>query len=190
VMFRLANQKLAFRLEDGMKVLCRGKLSVYEKRGEYQLLVEEMEVRGDGALLVAFEKLKARLQAEGLFDAARKRQLPRLPRRVGIVTSPTGAAIRDILRCIRRRDPKMPVVLCPVRVQGAGAGAEVAWGVRRLGGSGLADVLIVGRGGGSIEDLWAFNEEIVARAIAACPVPVVSAVGHEVDFTIADFGAD
>jgi exodeoxyribonuclease VII large subunit len=190
VMFRKENGRLRLELEDGMQVLCRGRLTVYEKRGEYQLIIEELEARGSGALLVAFEQLKSRLEAEGLFRAERKRLLPLLPRRVGIVTSPTGAALHDMLKIIRRRDPRMSVLVRPVRVQGDGAAREVAGALLRLARSGRVDVIIVGRGGGSMEDLWAFNEEVVARAIAASPVPVVSAVGHEVDFTIADFVAD
>jgi exodeoxyribonuclease VII large subunit len=189
-MFRKENLRLRFRPEDGMKVLCRGRITVYEARGEYQLVALEMEPRGSGALLLAFERLKTKLAAEGLFAPERKRKLPLLPRRLGVVTSPTGAAIRDILEVVRRRDPRMSVLICPVRVQGEGAAAEIADGIRRLSHSGLVDVIIAGRGGGSIEDLWAFNEEVVARAIFECAVPVVSAVGHEVDVTIADFVAD
>lgn len=189
-MFRRENARLRFRPEDGMAVLCRGRLSIYDPRGEYQLIVDDIEPRGSGALQIAFEKLKARLEAEGLFRAERKRPLPLRPTCVGIVTSPTGAAIRDLLQVMERRDRTMSVLLCPAKVQGDGAAQEIAEAITRLGRSGRVDVIIAGRGGGSIEDLWAFNEEVVARAIAACPVPVVSAVGHEIDFTIADFVAD
>lgn len=189
-MFRSDNLRVKFRVEEGQAVLCRGRLSVYDKQGQYQLNVDELQPEGAGALQVAFEQLKAKLEAEGLFAAERKRKLPMRPRRVGIVTSPTGAAIHDLLQVIGRRDPAMSVLICPARVQGDGAALEIAAALRTLGNSGLVDVIICGRGGGSQEDLWCFNEESVARALAACPVPVVSAVGHEVDFTIADFVAD
>ena len=189
-MFRADNLRVRFRVDDGQSVVCRGRLSVYDKRGDYQLLVEEVEPLGAGALQLAFEQLKQKLDAEGLFRLERKRKLPMRPRRVGIVTSPTGAAIQDLLQVIGRRDPSMSVLLCPTRVQGEGAAQEIVAALRTLGASSLVDVIICGRGGGSLEDLWCFNEERVARAIAACPVPVVSAVGHEVDFTIADFVAD
>ena len=165
-------------------------LSVYEQSGQYQLVVSEMRPSGLGPLQLAFEQLKARLEAEGLFDEERKRPVPPVPGTVGIVTSPTGAAVRDIINVIQRRFPPARIILCPVRVQGEGAAAEIVSAIRALGEWGGADVLIVGRGGGSIEDLWAFNEEIVARAIFNCPVPVISAVGHQTDFTIADFVAD
>ncbi|HEV8663323.1 MAG TPA: exodeoxyribonuclease VII large subunit [Candidatus Methylomirabilis sp.] len=190
VMFRTANRGLKFRPEDGLSVLVRASLGVYEPRGEYQLYVEHMEPKGLGALQLAFEQLKARLAAEGLFDEARKRPIPRLPRRIGIVTSPSGAAIRDMLNIIDRRFANVEVVIYPARVQGEEAAGEIAAGIEVLNARGDLDVLIVGRGGGSIEDLWAFNEERVARAIAASKVPVISAVGHETDFTIADFVAD
>jgi len=189
-MFRQRNMHLKFRPQDGMHVVLRARVSLYEGRGEFQLIAEHMEEAGDGALRRAFEQLKQRLAAEGLFDAARKRPLPLLPRCIGVVTSPTGAAIRDILTVLRRRFPTIPVVVYPVAVQGSDAAAQIAAAIRRAGERGDCDVLIVGRGGGSLEDLWAFNEEPVARAIYASPVPVVSAVGHEIDFTIADFVAD
>lgn len=189
-MWRNRNQLLRFAPADGQQVLVRARISLYEPRGEYQLLVEHMEEAGFGALQRAFEALKAKLQAEGLFATERKKPLPRLPRRIGVVTSPTGAAIRDILSTLRRRFPAVEVVVFPVQVQGESAAGEIARAIDLAAGAGNCDVLIVGRGGGSLEDLWAFNEETVARAIAACPVPVVSAVGHEVDVTIADFVAD
>jgi exodeoxyribonuclease VII large subunit len=171
-------------------VIARGRLGVYEQKGEYQIVCEHMEPHGLGALQLAFEQLKKKLQAEGLFEKARKRPLPALPRRIGIVTSLDGAALRDILKVLRRRAPNASVLIRPARVQGEDAAADVATALRMIAKVPGVDVVIVGRGGGSIEDLWAFNEERVARAIAACPVPVVSAVGHEVDVTIADFVAD
>jgi exodeoxyribonuclease VII large subunit len=190
VMFRGNNRLLRFQPQDGLAVTCFGSVTVYERRGDYQILVEAMEPKGIGALMLAFEQLKARLEAEGLFDPARKRPLPRFPRKIGIITSPTGAAIRDMLTVIRRRFPGLAVLIHPVQVQGPAAAAEIAAALGVLGGRADLDVLIVGRGGGSLEDLWAFNEEAVARAIAACPLPVISAVGHETDVTIADFVAD
>jgi exodeoxyribonuclease VII large subunit len=190
VCFRNQARYLKFKPQDGISVIARGRLSVYEARGEYQLLVEYLEPAGLGALQLAFEQLKAKLAAEGLFDPARKKPLPVLPRTVGIVTSPSGAAIRDILRVLRRRFPNMNALLYPVKVQGEGAAEEIAAGIAYFSKHSLADVLIVGRGGGSLEDLWAFNEEPVARAIAASKIPIISAVGHETDFTIADFVAD
>jgi exodeoxyribonuclease VII large subunit len=165
-------------------------VGIYEKRGEYQLILDYVEPRGIGSLQLAFEQLKQRLFEEGLFDQARKRPLPLVPKRIGIVTSPTGAVIRDMLHVLRRRFENIEVVLYPVKVQGEGAAQEIAQGIAYLGAQGEVDVIIVGRGGGSLEDLWAFNEEAVARAIFACPLPVISAVGHETDFTIADFVAD
>ncbi len=189
-MFRGRNRLLGFEPENGMHVLARVRVSLYEPRGDYQLIVEHMEESGDGALRRAFEALKRRLQAEGLFDEARKRPLPRLPRRIGVVTSPTGAAIRDILHVLRRRFPAIPVMVYPTSVQGEAAAGEIVAALARAGARAECDVLILARGGGSLEDLWPFNEERVARAIAACPIPVVSGVGHEVDFTIADFVAD
>src|SRR2546423_317201 len=171
-----------------MRLVARGRISVYEPKGEYQLVCEHLEPHGLGALQLAFDQLKKRLQDEGLFDAARKRPLPALPRRIGIVTSLDGAAIRDIVKVLRRRYAHL--VIRPARVQGEGAALDLARGIRAIGRVKGVDVLIVGRGGGSIEDLWAFNEEIVARAIAASPIPVISAVGHQTDVTIADFVAD
>ena len=190
VCFRNQARYLKFKPQDGISVIARGHLSVYEARGEYQLYVEYLEPAGLGALQLAFEQLKQKLAAEGLFDLARKKPLPVLPRTVGIVTSPTGAVIRDILRILKRRFPNMNVVLYPVKVQGEGAAAEIVEGIEYFNRERLVDVMIIARGGGSLEDLWAFNEEVVARAIAASTIPVISAVGHETDFTIADFVAD
>lgn len=190
VFFKQNNFRLAFEPESGMKVLAFGELSVYEPSGQYQLKVVRLKPFGIGELQLAFEHLKERLAAEGIFDPERKRPLPGFPATVGVVTSATGAAVRDIISVISRRCPPVRIVLCPVRVQGDGAAEEIARGIEAFGRWGEADVLIVGRGGGSTEDLWAFNEEIVARAIYDSPVPVISAVGHETDFTIADFVAD
>jgi exodeoxyribonuclease VII large subunit len=190
VLFRSARRYLKFRPADGTEVLARGPLTVYEPRGAYQIQVEWMEPRGKGALQLAFEQLKEKLKKEGLFDAERKKPLALLPQRIGIVTSPTGAAVRDICRILHTRFPNLEVVIYPAQVQGDLAAAEIAQGVRILNRLGGFDALIVGRGGGSLEDLWPFNEESVARAIAASKIPVISAVGHEVDFTIADFVAD
>jgi exodeoxyribonuclease VII large subunit len=190
VLFRTRMRRLRFEPGDGQHVLAFGSLEVYAQRGEYQLVVELLEPRGLGALQLAFEQLKTRLGAEGLFEPARKRALPRFPRKIGIVTSPSGAAIRDMLRVIGRRFAGLQIVIAPARVQGDGAAEEIARGLADLNSLGDVDVVIVGRGGGSLEDLWAFNEEVVARAIAASKVPVISAVGHEVDFTISDFVAD
>ena len=190
VMFRSAAQVLVFQPVDGMDVVVRARADLYPARGALQLYVEAMEPRGLGALTLAFEQLKARLGAEGLFADARKRPLPRWPRAVGIVTALHGAAIHDMRTVLARRWPAAAVVLRPVRVQGRGAAREIAAGIEDLNRLADVDVVIIGRGGGSLEDLWAFNEEVVARAIAASTVPVVSAVGHEVDFTIADFVAD
>ena len=189
-MFRSALRYLRFKPEDGLHVVARGRLSVYEPKGEYQIVCEHMEPHGLGALQLAFEQLKKKLQAEGLFETSRKRPLPSLPRRIGIVTSLDGAALRVILKVLRRRAPNASVLIRPARVQGEDAAADVATALRMIAKVPGVDVVIVGRGGGSIEDLWAFNEERVARAIVACPVPVVSAVGHETDVTIADFVAD
>jgi len=190
VMFRAEARQVAFELKDGLKVVCRGRLNVYEPRGEYQLIVEIVEPKGKGALQLAFEQLKEKLRAEGLFDARHKKKLPLLPKKVGIVTSPRGAAIVDILRTLERRFARLHILIYPAKVQGEGAAGEIVEGIDYLGRQPDIDVIIVGRGGGSIEDLWAFNEEKVARAIFRCPIPVISAVGHEVDFTIADFVAD
>ena len=189
-MFRMRAMNLAFAPKDGVQVMARVRVGLYEPRGDFQLIVDHMEEAGDGALRRAFEALKQRLGSEGLFDEQRKRPLPELPRRIGVVTSPSGAAIRDILTVLKRRFPAIPVVIYPVAVQGEGAAREIAEAIRLAGRRKECDVLIVGRGGGSLEDLWAFNEEVVARAIHDSPLPVVSAVGHEVDFTIADFVAD
>ena len=199
--FRSTNTRIRFRPTDGLHIRARGRLSVYEPRGEYELVVEALDPVGEGALRIAFEQLRDRLQAEGLFARELKRQLPVFPRRVGVVTSPTGAAIRDILNVISRRTRTVHVLFSPARVQGDGAGRDIARAIRLINDhhreaerqgrtDDLVDVLIVGRGGGSTEDLWAFNEEEVARAIRASAIPVISAVGHETDFTIADFTAD
>lgn len=190
VMFRSALRYLKFKPEDGLHVVVRGRVSVYDPKGEYQIVAEHMEPHGYGPLQLAFEQLKKKLSAEGLFDAARKRPLPALPRRIGIVTSIDGAALRDIIRVLRRRYPNANVVIAPSRVQGDDASGEIVRAIRQVTRIPGVDVVIVGRGGGSLEDLWAFNEERVARAIAASTVPVISAVGHETDFTIADFVAD
>ena len=193
VMFAGSLRGVAFRMADGVKVRAYGNVSVYEPRGQYQLVVQRLEKVGAGDLMAQFEELKRRLAAEGLFDASRKRPLPLLPRIVGIATSPTGAAIRDMLNVTRRRCPNLRILLAPCRVQGDGAGREVAAAVRLLNSLPPADrpdVLIVGRGGGSAEDLWCFNDETLARVIAASAIPVISAVGHEIDFTISDFVAD
>ena len=190
VLFRGRGRRVRFDLEDGMQVLAFGGLDVYAARGEYQLVVELLEPKGLGALQAAFEQLKRRLEAEGLFDDARKRPLPAFPRTIAIVTSPTGAAIRDMLNIIGRRFGDLRILIFPVRVQGDEAPLEIVAALTALAGMPEVDVTIVGRGGGSIEDLWAFNDERVARAIFASPHPVISAVGHETDFTIADFVAD
>src|SRR3990172_5716575 len=190
VMFRRQGLSLSFQPENGMEVFCFGRVSVYPVRGDLQLYVEKVEPKGQGALYLAFEQLKKKLAEEGLFAAERKRALPFLPASIGIVTSLQGAALRDILRILGDRYPKRRVVIRPVKVQGEGAAMEIAEGITELANSGKVEVMIVGRGGGSLEDLWAFNEEVVARAIFAAPVPVISAVGHEIDFTIADFVAD
>ena len=190
VMFRSAVRSLKFKAEDGQHVVARGRVSVYDAKGEYQLVCEAIEPQGLGALQLAFEQLKKRLEAAGLFDPARKRPLPVLPRKIGVVTSLDGAAIRDILSVLAKRYPQAHVVIRPARVQGEGAAQDVARGLQMIARVDGVDVVIVARGGGSIEDLWAFNEESVARAIVACPVPVISAVGHETDVTIADFVAD
>jgi exodeoxyribonuclease VII large subunit len=189
-MFRQRNAGLGMVPKDGMQVLVRARASVYEARGEFQLIVDHLEESGEGELRRRFERLKRQLAAEGLFDSARKRPLPRLPRRIGVVTSATGAALRDILQVLRRRFAAVPVVLYPVPVQGAGSAAQIAAAIALASARAEVDVLVVGRGGGSLEDLWSFNEEVVARAIVGCAIPVVSAVGHEVDVTIADLAAD
>ncbi len=189
-MFKSRSTGVRVLPRDGMQVLLRGRVTLYEARGEYQLVVEHLEESGEGALRRAFDELKARLAAEGLFDIGRKRPLPRLPRRIAILTSPTGAAIRDVLSVLRRRLPLVEVDVVPVAVQGAGAAAVIAIRLRALSDAGLHDVILLTRGGGSLEDLWAFNDEGLARAIAASTIPVVSAIGHEVDFSISDFVAD
>lgn len=189
-MFRQRNMLMRFTPQDGQNVLVRARIGLYEPRGEYQLIVDHMEDAGQGALKRQFDELLARLTAEGLFSADRKRALPRLPRRIGVVTSPTGAAIRDILHVLARRFPAADVLIYPVSVQGAQAAAEITEAVTLAGRRADCDVLILARGGGSLEDLWAFNDEALARAILASPIPIVSGVGHEVDVTIADFAAD
>ncbi len=189
-LFRPKSQWLSFVPREGLKVVARGRLTLYEARGDYQLVCDGLEDAGEGALRRAFEQLKARLEGEGLFDAARKRPLPAHVRRLGVLTSPSGAVVRDILSVLRRRFPLVEVDVLPVPVQGDGAAAQLRAMLQRAADSGRYDVLLLARGGGSLEDLWAFNDEALARAIAASPVPVVSAVGHETDFTIADFAAD
>lgn len=189
-MFRNRNMHLAFRPDNGMQVLVRARISLYEARGEYQIIVEHMEEAGDGALRRAFEQLKQRLNAEGLFSQEHKKPLPAFPRRIGVITSPTGAALRDILTTLKRRYPALPVIVYPVAVQGTGSAEQIARMLEAAARRNECDVLILARGGGSLEDLWSFNEEIVARAIYQCPVPIVSGIGHEIDFTIADFVAD
>ena len=190
VIFRFMGRYLKFEPQDGLAVICRGKISVYEPRGEYQLILDYMEPKGIGALQLAFEQLKEKLEKEGLFDAVRKKPLPLLPKKIGIVTSPTGAAIRDLLNVIGRRFPNMGILVNPVKVQGEGSAQEIASAIYELNTIPEIDVIVVARGGGSLEDLWAFNGEIVARAIDQSSLPVISAVGHEIDFTIADFVAD
>ncbi|MEP6933312.1 MAG: exodeoxyribonuclease VII large subunit [Nitrospirota bacterium] len=190
VLFRSSAVRLRFAIQEGMQVNVRGRLTVYEPRGEYQIVLDTVEPKGIGALQLAFEQLKGRLTAEGLFGQDRKKSIPAFPRTVGVVTSLTGAAIRDILAVLRRRWPTIQILIAPVQVQGGSAGRQIAQALADLNGWGSVDVIIVGRGGGSLEDLWSFNEEIVVRAIAASHVPVVSAVGHEIDVTLADFVAD
>ena len=189
-MFRMYNRGLAFAPEDGMHVLAHAKVSLYPERGEFQLIVQYMEEAGAGALRRAFEALKNRLGTEGLFDASHKRTLPTLPKRIGVITSATGAAVRDILSVLGRRFPAVPVLLYPVPVQGAGAAAEIAQMLDRASERAECNVLILARGGGSLEDLWAFNEEVVARAMHRASIPIVTGIGHEIDFTIADMVAD
>lgn len=189
-MFRTRNRAVAFDARDGLKVIAYGRVSLYTPRGDYQLIVETLEAAGEGLLRLRFEQLKRKLLDEGLFDPARKRALPRWPRAIGVVTSASGAAVRDIITVLRRRCPALPVIIYPTAVQGESAAAEIAAAIARANRRAECDVLIVGRGGGSLEDLWSFNEEIVARAIYDSLIPVVSAVGHEVDFTIADMVAD
>lgn len=190
VIFRFMGRYLKFDPHDGLQVICRGRINVYEIRGEYQLILDYMEPKGIGALQLAFEQLKEKLQKEGLFDPDNKKPLPLLPQKIGIVTSPTGAAIKDILNVIGRRFPNVEILINPVKVQGEGSAQEIAIAIEELNHIPGIDVIILTRGGGSLEDLWSFNEEIVARAIYRSSIPVVSAVGHEIDFTIADFVAD
>lgn len=190
VMFRGDAMKLRFRPESGMKVILYGRVSLFPKSGQYQIYVSAMQPDGIGALAVAFEQLKQRLLEEGLFDKAHKKPLPQFPQRVALITSPTGAAVQDMIRILKRRWPLAEVLICPVRVQGEGAAEEIAQMISYVDRHRLADVVITGRGGGSLEDLWAFNEECVARAIWQCEIPVISAVGHEPDVTISDFVAD
>ena len=190
VMWRGQAAALRFRLEDGMAVLMQGEITVYAPRGQYQMVCRQIHPRGVGALELAFRQLKEKLAGEGLFDPALKKPLPFLPRRVGIVTSRTGAAVRDMLRVLHERFPSIPVLIAPTKVQGEGAAEQIADAIAAMNERDDVDVLIVGRGGGSLEDLWAFNEEVVARAIHASRIPVISGVGHEIDFTISDFVAD
>ena len=190
VMFASAARRLKFRPKDGMKVLIRGRVSVYEPSGQYQLYAEDMQPEGMGALSLAFQQLKDRLSQEGLFDADHKREIPAFPQRIGVITSPTGAAVQDILQITGRRWPLAEIILAPVLVQGEQAPGQIVEALQEMDRRRACDVIILGRGGGSLEDLWAFNEEAVARAVYACTIPVVSAVGHETDFTICDFAAD
>jgi exodeoxyribonuclease VII large subunit len=190
VCWKLSYWRLKFKPKDGVEVLVRGRVDIYEQRSEYQFVVEAIEPQGHGALQIAFEQLKQKLLTDGLFEASRKRKLPRFPSRIGIVTSPEGAVIRDFVKVLSRRFPGLHLRIFPVRVQGAGSVEEVCRGLKFFGTTAWAQIVVIARGGGSLEDLWTFNEEMVARAIAASPVPVVSAIGHETDVTIADFVAD
>ena len=190
VMFKSYTQRLGFLPENGMKVILHGRVSLFVRDGQYQIYVDDIQPDGVGALYIAFEQLKNKLEAEGLFSAERKRRLPRIPKRIGIVTSPTGAAIRDMINILSRRFPYTEVVLYPALVQGPGAAPQIIEGIKYFNSSRSVDVIIVGRGGGSLEDLWAFNDEKLARCVAASEIPVISAVGHETDFTICDFAAD
>ena len=190
VMFKSAAMSLTFKPEDGMKVLARGRIGVYEQSGTYQLYINEMTPDGVGELYIAYEQLKKKLEAEGLFDESIKKPIPQYPKRVGVITATTGAAVRDIINVITRRYPYCEIIIYPSLVQGADAAPNIVEGIEYFNEHKLCDTLIVGRGGGSIEDLWAFNEEVVARAIYASQIPIISAVGHETDFTIADFVAD
>ncbi len=190
VLFKMQSRTLRFVPEDGLHVICRGRVSLYEKRGDYQLILEGMEPKGIGALQLAFLQLRERLEKEGFFEASRKKPIPSIPQTIGIITSPTGAVIQDLIQIIQRRFENVRLLLYPVKVQGEGAAKEIAEGIRYFNRKGEVDVIIAGRGGGSLEDLWAFNEEVVARAIFHSHIPVISAVGHETDYTIADFVAD
>ncbi|WP_010274038.1 exodeoxyribonuclease VII large subunit [Paenibacillus senegalensis] len=190
IMFSSANQRMSFLPKEGMMVLARGSISIYERDGQYQFYVQQMQPDGIGNLYLAFEQLKKKLEQEGLFAASRKRPIPRFPRTIGVITSPTGAAVRDVLTTLKRRFPGVPILLYPVLVQGKQAAPSIVKAIEVMNRHGEAEVLIVGRGGGSLEELWAFNEEAVARSIVASRIPVISAVGHETDYTIADFVAD
>jgi len=190
IMFASHNRNLPFKPKEGAKVIAQGNISVYERDGNYQFYATAMQPDGIGSLYLAYEQLKRKLENEGLFEAARKRPIPSLPRAIGVITSPTGAAVRDVIITLQRRHPSIPIIVCPVLVQGTGAGPSIVRAIELMNRIAETDVLIVGRGGGSLEELWAFNEEAVARAIAASAIPVISAVGHETDFTIADFVAD
>ena len=190
VLFKTQARALRFIPEDGLHIICQGRVSLYEKRGEYQLILNTMEPKGIGALQLAFLQLKERLEKEGFFDVAHKKKFPMVPQRIGVITSPTGAVIRDIIHIIQRRFENVHILLYPVRVQGDGASSEIAEGIRYFNQRTDVDVIIVGRGGGSLEDLWAFNEEVLVRAIYQSKIPIISAVGHETDYTISDFVAD
>ncbi len=190
VMFRSSAQRLRFMPENGMRVIIRGRISVFERDGQYQLYADDMQPDGIGALNIAFEQLKAKLESQGLFDDSRKKPIPSVPERIGVITSPTGAAVRDIINVLGRRFPLAKIVLCPVQVQGPSAAGQIAAAVDLFNIHSAADVIILGRGGGSIEDLWAFNEEIVALAVSQSKIPIISAVGHETDYTICDFVSD
>ena len=190
VFFAKANQLLKFELKDGLHIICIGRISVYDQRGQYQIYVQRIEPKGLGASQLAFLQLKERLEKEGLFAPERKREIPLYPTRIGLVTSPTGAAIQDMLKIFKRKKFGLEIYFCPVRVQGDGAAEEIRNGIQELNRFGSLDLIIVGRGGGSLEDLWAFNEEMVARAIVESKIPIISAVGHEIDWTIADFVSD
>ena len=190
VMFRTYAQKIDFKPEDGMKVICTGRVSLYERDGQYQFYITSMQQQGVGELTVRFEKLKEKLRAEGLFDSDKKRKIPKIPRAVAVITSPTGAAVQDIKNILARRFPVVKVIMCPVLVQGDGAAPQLIDAIKRVNAAKCADTIIIGRGGGSIEDLWAFNDEALAYAIRESEIPVISAVGHETDFTICDFAAD
>lgn len=190
VMFKYSNQRLRFMPENGMNVILRGRVSVFERDGQYQLYIDDMQPDGAGALALAFEQLKQKLDSQGLFDPDKKKPIPFMPKRIGVVTSNTGAAVHDIINVISRRFPMTELVIAPVQVQGTSAAGQIAAAIREFNSCNGADVLIVGRGGGSVEDLWAFNEEVVARAVYDSHIPVISAVGHETDFTICDFVAD